>query len=250
LSRRGRRGTSRRERGKPTAFWQIIYIDLMTTMMVFFVILWSVDRGGDDTEAGISNTIGDQTVRMVSLPGDVLFSSGRSAVTGEGQKVFQTLFGGDASAVLEFDMGGLARRQLVIHGHTDADGGKDDNFALGYQRAFSIYKEIAKYSDDVPDHVILCTHADNTPTVEVPQVSGSVSAEQRQAIRAAKAKNRRITIEDQVVNAIDAEPDADADADADEPGSEPGADSDAAPAQDPDTASSTDEPTNQGDAGN
>ncbi len=185
----------------PSGVWQIIYMDLMTIMMVYFVILWSADQGSDGE--GISATIGDQTVRMVSLPGDVLFQSGRHAVTAEGQSVFKKLF--DDPAVLNFDMGGLVRRQLVIHGHTDAVGKKDDNLELGFKRAFAVYKEIARYGPEVPGHVVLCTHADNTPATPVPATRGTLTDEQKQLLRTARAKNRRITIEDQQVNTYSGE---------------------------------------------
>jgi flagellar motor protein MotB len=181
--------------------WQIIYMDLMTTMMVFFVILWSAEQGAADQQyTGISHTIGDQTVRMVHLPGDILFASGRAELAPEGSQVFQRLFGDDAGAVLDFDQGGLARRQLVIHGHTDEVGDKDENFLLGYQRAYSVYEEIRRFSGEVPDHVVICTHADNTPTEVVPVIDGTPTDEQRQAIREARARNRRIAIEDQIIN--------------------------------------------------
>jgi flagellar motor protein MotB len=199
---------SRRRGAETSNVWQIIYMDLMTTMMVFFVILWSVERGHSEEEVqpGISPTVGDQTVRMVHLPGDVLFASGRSEVTASGREVFEKLLGGGAAeTVLSFDSGGLVRRQLVIHGYTDSDGPKDDNFQLGYRRAWSIYKEIARHSAEVPDHVVLCTHADNSPVVELPAISGPPTAEQREALRAAKAKNRRIAIEDQMINQADVE---------------------------------------------
>ena len=181
--------------------WQIIYMDLMTTMMVFFVILWTADRKtADDEGGGISPTIGDQTVRMVHLPGDVLFASGQSTLSQEGGSVFSELFGDPASGVLQFDQGGLARRQLVVHGHTDAVGDKDENFRLGFERAWSVYREIRKYGEDVPDHIVICTHADNTPNQAVPVITGQVTDEQRQAIREAHSRNRRITIEDQLIN--------------------------------------------------
>ncbi len=184
-----------------SAHWQIIYMDLMTIMMVYFVILWSAEQGSKDSEfTGISPTIGDQTVRMINLPGDVLFSSGRSDLSGQGRDVFIKLFGDDPSAVLSFDQGGLARRQLVIHGHTDAVGDKDENFALGYERAFAVYKEIRRYGQEVPDNVVICTHADNSPAVAVPAVSGKLTDEERQELRVLRAKNRRITIEDQIIN--------------------------------------------------
>ena len=56
--------------------WQIVYIDLMTNVMIFFVVLWAVQSR--PTKSGISDNIGTETVKMVSLPGDVLFSSGKS----------------------------------------------------------------------------------------------------------------------------------------------------------------------------
>jgi len=198
MMRRTRRAAPR----KSGNVWQIIYMDLMTIMMVYFVILWSADsnKEADAQTQGISQTIGDQTVRMVNLPGDVLFNSGQSRVSSEGEKVFSQLFGDKTADVLNFDMGGLVRRQLVIHGHTDSVGQKDKNLQLGYDRAYSVYKAIQKYGAEVPGHVVLCTHADNTPTREVPVVKGELTDTQKQAIKDAHAKNRRITIEDQLVN--------------------------------------------------
>jgi flagellar motor protein MotB len=197
-----RRGKIARKDSGTGHVWQIIYMDLMTTMMVYFVILWSADQGVE-TQGGISDTIGNQTVRMVSLPGDILFASGKAQVTEDGKKAFKTLF--EDPAVLNFDMGGLVRRQLVIHGHTDEVGKKDDNFELGYERARAVYREIRKYSKEVPDHIVLCTHADNTPARPVPPIKGTLTDEQRALIRAARAKNRRITIEDKQVSSYTGE---------------------------------------------
>lgn len=195
------RGSGIRElaRRRRRHLWQIIYMDLMTIVMVFFVILWSLDQGSD---VGISQTIGDQTLRTVSLPGDVLFASGRHDLTSEGEEVFGRLFSDDSGAVLSFDTGGVARRQLVIHGHTDSDGKKDENLRLGFQRAFAVYKEIEKYGPDFGDHVIVCSHADNSPVEEVPPIVADASVELVEAAREAKAKNRRITIEDRLVSTL------------------------------------------------
>jgi flagellar motor protein MotB len=180
--------------------WQIIYMDLMTIMMVFFVILWSVERNEAESDGiGVSMTIGDQTVRMVHLPGDVLFASGRTELIPEGREVFARLFGDDPGAVLSFDQGGVARRRLVVHGHTDSVGDKDENFRLGYERAFTVYQEIRKYGAEVPDNVVICTHADNTPAQPEPVIAGPMSPETRAALREVRAQNRRITIEDQLL---------------------------------------------------
>ena len=177
------------------ALWSIIYIDLMTQIMAFFVIVWSVEHGAKliaTPQLGSGVGMGDQTARMVDLPGDVLFSSGQTQLAPDGKTILDKLFGDPASGVLSFDQGGLAQRKLVIHGHTDDVGDKDKNLLLGYERAFAVYLEIRRHSKEVPDHVVLCTHADNTPARAVPADGAKDEA---------RAKNRRITIEDLVVEA-------------------------------------------------
>lgn len=187
------------------ALWSIIYIDLMTQIMAFFVIVWSIDRGSKATVThnigtGFGIGMGDQTVRMVDLPGDVLFASGKTDLAPEGKDALQKLFGDKSAGVLDFDQGGLAQRKLVIHGHTDNVGPKDKNFQLGFQRAWSVYEAIKTMSPEVPDHIVICTHADNTPQVTVPPALGTLTEQEKQVIREARAKNRRITIEDLVVS--------------------------------------------------
>lgn len=189
---------------KHGALWSIIYIDLMTQIMIFFVILWSVEQKQEavkQASLGQGIGIGNQTVRMVNLPGDVLFASGRTDLEAEGRDVIGKLFGDPASGVLSFDQGGLAQRKLAIHGHTDEVGPKDENFLLGYQRAWAVYQEIRKHGGELADHVIICTHADNTPSKIVPPIEGGVTLteEEKAVIREARAKNRRITIEDMVI---------------------------------------------------
>jgi flagellar motor protein MotB len=193
VSRRIHPPSSRRSHG---ALWSIIYIDLMTQIMAFFVIVWAVEHGTKlvaTPPLGSGIGIGDQTVRMVDLPGDVLFASGQTTLAPEGRVVFDKLFGDPDSGVLSFDQGGVAQRKLVIHGHTDDVGDKDANFQLGYQRAWAVYQEIRRHSKELPDHVVLCTHADNTPQRPLPPGADKADAD------AARAKNRRITIEDLVV---------------------------------------------------
>jgi flagellar motor protein MotB len=192
------RHTGTRHR-KAFDIWQVVYIDLMTNVMIFFVVLWAV-QAGHNKRGGISDTIGTETVKMVNLPGDVLFPTGKSELSDDGRDVIKKLFADDTGAVLNFDTGSLTRRLLVVHGHTDNDGVKDQNLNLGYARALAAYREISKYGDELPDHVVICTHADNTPAQEVPAFAGSLSAAEETAIHEAKAKNRRITIEDKVVS--------------------------------------------------
>jgi len=185
-------------RKKPEDSWQVIYMDLLTNVMIFFVILWTLSQG---KESGISNTIGDMTVRMINLPGDVLFPPGKTKITKDGKTVFKKLFSSsDAGPVLNFESTNLTQRVIMIHGHTDSDGRKDNNIQLGFERAFETYQEITKYSQELPDHVVICSHADNTPDQEVPHFQGNLNSIQKAAVAQAKSKNRRISIEDRVMN--------------------------------------------------
>ena len=177
--------------------WQIIYMDLITQIMMFFVILWSINQVATRA-VGSSKTLGDTTTHQVSLPGDVLFPSGAAKLTPQGEQVFSKLFQDDTGEVLNFDTGGLTRRILVIHGHTDNVGIKEDNLVLGFQRSLAVYKEIKKYGADIGDHVVLCTHADNSPAQDVPVFQGTATPAQIKALEEAKQHNRRITIEDKV----------------------------------------------------
>jgi flagellar motor protein MotB len=188
----------RRQERRTFDIWQIVYIDLMTNVMIFFVVLWAVQSR--PKKSGISDNLGTETVKMVSLPGDVLFGSGKSDLSDGGREVMSKLFNDETHTVLNFDVGPLQKRVLVIHGHTDNEGQKEKNLELGYQRAMSAYREIARYGSDVPDHVVICAHADNTPAVEVPAFGGTLTATEEAAVRQAKAKNRRITIEDKLVS--------------------------------------------------
>ena len=86
--------------------------------MVFFVILWSLNQGKD---IGVSETIGDVSARMISLPGDVLFPSGKHVLSNAGSAVFKSIFYDETGQVLNFQNSGLTKRLLVIHGHTDGD---------------------------------------------------------------------------------------------------------------------------------
>jgi flagellar motor protein MotB len=178
--------------------WQIVYIDLMTNVMIFFVVLWAVQSR--PRKSGLSDNVGTETVKMVSLPGDVLFPTGKSELSDGGHEIMSKLFNDETHTVLNFDVGPLQKRMLVIHGHTDNEGQKEKNLQLGYERAMAAYHEIARYGSDVPDHVVICTHADNTPAVEVPAFGGTLTTTEQAAVREAKGKNRRITIEDKLVS--------------------------------------------------
>lgn len=183
---------------KKSDSWQTIYMDLMTIIMVFFIILWSINQSKD---MGVSETIGDQTARVINLPGDVLFSAGKIELSSGGKDILAKIFDSSKEGIsLNLSNSGLSKRLLVIHGHTDNDGSKDANLELGYRRALSAYHEIKKYDQKLPEHIVVCSHADNTPEQEVPKFKGRLSKSQKSLLKEAKQKNRRITIEDKLLD--------------------------------------------------
>ncbi len=175
--------------------WQLIYIDMMTNVMCFFVVLWALSQG---KEAAVKESIGDVKTRMIQLPSDILFSSGSALLSEKGRTIFRQLFQDEKEEILNFKAGGLARRMIVVHGHTDSAGKKADNLLLGYRRAVSALYEISRYSQDVIDHITVCTHADNSPAEIVPKFRGKMTRDQRSLWIEAMQKNRRITIEDKL----------------------------------------------------
>src|SRR5207249_11898311 len=74
--------------------WPVVYIDLMTQIMMFFVILWSISQM-QAKQTGASKTLGDTTLHEVTLPGDVLFPSGKTKLGPQGEEVFARLFKDD-----------------------------------------------------------------------------------------------------------------------------------------------------------
>ncbi len=188
---------------KNSETWHVVYIDLMTNLMIVFVILWSIHQS---KPVQLSRATGDTTSRKVNLPGDIIFGAGKTSLTDAGRAVFNKLFGKDENGeVLNFDNGGFSKRYLIIHGHTDGDGEKDENFALGFNRALAAYHEMRQFSREVPEHVVLCSHADNTPMQEIPSTAENLNPAQVEAIRTMKAKNRRITIEDKIDSRVQLE---------------------------------------------
>ena len=91
-------GTRRERPRRAFDIWQIIYIDLMTNVMIFFIILWAIQTR--QSKPGVSDTTGTQTVKMVNLPGDVLFPSGSARLSKDGQGVLGKLFKDDTGTVL------------------------------------------------------------------------------------------------------------------------------------------------------
>jgi outer membrane protein OmpA-like peptidoglycan-associated protein len=175
----------------------------MTNIMVFFVIIWVLSNGKGE---GISETTGDVTSRMIDLPGDVLFAPGQTALSKQGTDILKQLFQNpDGTGILSFEDSDIVKRLIVFHGHTDSDGEKKSNLHLAFLRAYSAYEEVQSYNPELPEHVIICSHADNSAKEDVPTATGAVSSEMKTIIKEIKAKNRRITIEDKSVNKFESE---------------------------------------------
>ena len=75
---------------------------------------------------GMSDSVGTETVKMVNLPGDVLYPQGRSEVTAEGREVF-SVDEFHAEEVLPFELRNVVDAADVRMRHLacDADFGKE-----------------------------------------------------------------------------------------------------------------------------
>ena len=176
--------------------WQAVYMDLITIVMIFFLVLSVVTKGKDEAE---SDKIGDYSTIEIPIPGDALFSSGRANLTKAGKANLKKLFKSEQASFPELEKTEQMKTEVVLHGHTDDVGGKIGNLNLGYRRALSVYKELKKYRPEVSKFVSVCTHADNLPEEDPRPVSTSLKGDILKQVKSfnkrVRKKNRRVILE-------------------------------------------------------
>ncbi len=183
--------------GSSQAIWVTIYSDMITSIMVFFLILWSYTEFGKaqvkDNSAPVQ--VQDLTLRQeikqeleqvgtvvvtgkritVTLPSAVLFGSGSAKLTGPAQE--------SLAKVAE----ALAKSQapIVVEGHTDNvpinNSQWRSNYQLSAARAFSVIQFLTGAKLISPDRLAARGYGPFQPLAE------NNSNEN-------KAKNRRIEI--------------------------------------------------------
>lgn len=179
--------------------WQAVYMDLITIVMVFFLILWALNNKANEKK-------GDITVNTVPIQGDKLFDTGKSRLkNGAESAINSALFAQEAPVpklgeILD-ENGETTSRQkiLMIYGHTDDVGNHKTNMRLGFERAFSVYERVIQKRDDFEGNVSVCTHGSNFPRARVEPVPEFLGQEQKKSLIEdnviARQYNRRVTFE-------------------------------------------------------
>lgn len=171
--------------------WQAVYMDLVTMLMIFFLLLWVLYQGKP------SEGIGSYQSVMVEA-GDSFFVKGKADLSQKAKDTIKKL------SNVELGLGSIGktrnRNTLVLHGHTDSDGSKFANLNLGYRRAYNVLVELSKYKPEVLENASICTHADNLKKFKLPYMGDlGASAEMRDILSRqtidSNAGNRRVEIE-------------------------------------------------------
>lgn len=152
--------------------WQVVYIDFLTVLTSFFLVLAFF--------SGKSQGDGDYKPAKWEIDSDSSFAKGRAEVLPELRMKIQNI----SEALKELPPDEL----LIISGHTDSDGSKMTNLGLGFSRAESLFREMARYNPQLQNQIALCSFADNRPIYDEKNVSLVLKTEHQK-------RNRRIEIE-------------------------------------------------------
>ena len=193
--------------------WQAIYMDLITMLMILFLLLWVISTGkGDNKSSGFpfkSLNIGENS-----------FKSGSSALTSEAKKqILDAVLHQSKQPFLPklgFDKEEEQYRILMVHGHTDHAAPKGNqnnaheaNMKYGYDRAMSVYRVlkdeykglVKQGKNELPlDHsdkvlISVCSHSFSYPVHKSKLVNGKNALPSKEKEKA----NRRVNITASVI---------------------------------------------------
>ena len=106
---------------------------------------------------GVSTSIDGNEV-TISMQGDILFNSGRTALKTPAKKSLDQI-----AAVLNADYSG---KMIIIGGHTDSDpirkSGYKSNHHLGFERGWAVYEYLAKRGVDA-QRMAVSSYGPNSP---------------------------------------------------------------------------------------
>ena len=123
--------------------WQAIYMDLITMLMILFLLLWVISAGKSESKSS------GFPFKSLNI-GENSFTSGSADLTGEAKKqILDAVLYQSKQPFLPkvgYDKEEEQYRILMVHGHTDhapPKGSKNPheaNMKYGYDRAMSVYK--------------------------------------------------------------------------------------------------------------
>ena len=106
---------------------------------------------------GVSTSVNGNEV-TISMQGDILFNSGRTALKTPAKKSLDQI-----AAVLKDDYSG---KMIIINGHTDSDpirkSGFKSNHHLGFERGWAVYEYLTNRGVD-PQRMAVSSYGPNSP---------------------------------------------------------------------------------------
>jgi outer membrane protein OmpA-like peptidoglycan-associated protein len=181
--------------------WQAVYMDLITLVMVLFLILWSIQEGGDGAPVETNNVVPFYKVTLK----DSSFPDGGTVFGGsERKKLIQYLTKTERD---DFTKLGHNRKDdsyyyITVHGHGSLTGTYEQNMNIAMRRAQSVadavkdaYKSIGtkEFKNKDPNKndrymISVCGHSYNFPKAQLdPTLTGKMRGEQQKV-------NRRVDV--------------------------------------------------------
>jgi flagellar motor protein MotB len=193
----------RRFRREPSedSTWQAVYMDLITLVMVMFLILWVIQVGGEGVPIDTRNIIpfAKLSLKDSSFPdGGVVFQGDEEVKLRNYLKQSER----ELFTRLGFSEEEDAFYYITVHGHGSLTGSFEQNMQISLQRAQSVadsikhaYKELGHESFPFRDKsksdrfmISVCGHSYNFPIAELdPTLMGDLK-KQQQSI------NRRVDV--------------------------------------------------------
>lgn len=181
--------------------WQAVYMDLVTMVMVLFMIMWAIQQGGEGAPVDTDKIIPFSKLTLK----DSAFPDGGTIFGGQEKKdllYFLTNTKKDDFSKLGYDQKEDKYYYITVHGHGSLTGNFEQNMNIAIQRAMSVaetikegYKKVGvknfKFRDPTKNDrymVSVCGHSYNFPKAPIdPDLTGKLRGEQQKV-------NRRVDV--------------------------------------------------------
>jgi hypothetical protein len=182
--------------------WQAVYMDLITLLMLFFLILWIKQKGGDGAPVETNKIIPFQKISV----GDSSFASGKISLKKVAQNEISNMLSSDVNQQVLKNLGYSQKNDkyyyITVHGHGSLRGNFEQNMNIALGRARSVAEEVKnayklnKKSDLVNKDIFkddrymisVCGHSYNFPKENIDKNLQGRDLGQQQSV------NRRVDI--------------------------------------------------------
>lgn len=182
--------------------WQAVYMDLITLLMLFFLIMWVKQQGGDGVPVETNKIIPFQKISV----SDSSFSPGKTNLT---KSAIQNLSNNLTRPEIQKTLGNLGYSEekdkfyyITVHGHGSLSGNFEQNMNISLGRARAVAEQVKSSflktdkalrvnKDPIKDDrymISVCGHSYNFPKVNLDKNLSGKQKREQQSI------NRRVDI--------------------------------------------------------